>query len=394
MQDERLGLASASGFAADVLCHGRRNLIRSMNAQGVMDIENAAPSEYAERGTRIHKAMEVESDWDLKDAGERDAYLACRNLKLVALRAWYEDNDLDNRGGATEMPREMRLWLHHPDTLAPLLSGQQDAHWVSNDGRDVLCVDFKSGRADHMEDANVNWQLRCAALLTWLEYDRKAERVRVEFIKPEAFAEQLDYADFTRYDLENIERATYHHLWQIAQPDAKLHAGEHCRWCVCKSTCPEALRYATAPIQSLQIVPAENGKITKKYAAQLVSIAPIESVREVFGKRAVIGYVLDAVAARLRALPPEEKYRLALKMNLGRSGDYIRDTKAAFDALLASGLFEEADLWRCVKLSKTELAALYQRIRNCRDSEADVWYENAMDQYIERKRGDEILAEV
>jgi hypothetical protein len=314
-------------------------------------------------------------------------------LKKIAFQAWYEDNNLYPIGGATEMPREQRLWLHHPETLAPLLSGQQDAHFQSNDGRHLLCLDWKTGRADHMEDALENWQLRIAALLTWLEYDRKADRVRVEFIKPEVYGNQLDYADFTRFDLEQIERATYHHLWQMRQPDAPLHAGEHCRFCVCKAQCPEALKTATAPIQSLQVVPASNGKLTKKSVAELVNVAPIESVREVFGKRAIIGYVLDAVAARLKALPPEEKYRLELKMNLGRSADVIKDTRAAFVTLVTSGLFEEADLWRCLKLSKTELTTLYQRMRNCRDSEAEVWYENAMDEFIERKRGDEILAE-
>lgn len=393
MLDERLGLESASSFATSVHCHGRRNLIQSMLANNVIDLENATPSVYAERGTRIHKAMETESDFFLQDAGERDAYIACRNLKLAAVRSWYEDNDLDNTGGAEEMPREQRLWLHHPETLAPLLSGQQDAHYRSKNGRHLLCLDFKSGNADHMEDAIENWQLRIAALLTWIEYDRTAEKVRVEFIKPEAYGSPLDYADFTRFDLEQIERSTYHHLWQMMQPDAPLRAGAHCRWCPAKSYCPEALKSATAPIQSLQIVPAANGKITKKYAAELVNIAPVEAVREVFSKRAMIGYVLDAVAARLKALSPEEKYRLALKMNLGRSGDYIRDTKAAFTALLESNLFMEDDLWKCLKLNKTELIALYQRMRNCRDSEAEVWYENAMDEFIERKRGDEILAE-
>ena len=388
MTDERLNLPSASSFAADVLCHGRRNLIRSMFAQGVPDLDNETPSIYAARGTRIHRALELDQAFELAE-DEAEAYRVAVKIKATCIDIWCEDNGIES---FTEMPRESRFWLNHRDTLAPMLSGQLDAHWVSEDQRHICIIDFKTGRADYMEQASLNWQLRCAALLTWIEYGRKAERIRVALVKPETQGEPLDYCDFTRFDLEQIEAATNLILWQTQQPDAPRTAGEHCKYCAAKAVCHEALRMALTPVNTLQIVPSSNGKLTKKYVAQLVETAPIESVREVFGKRGIVKFVMEAVVGRLAALPEEEKYRLGLKMQLGRSTDYIRDTKAAFDVLLAWG-FPESEIWSCLSFSKSEIVEMVKRFRNCRDSEGDVFYEVTLDDFIERGRGNEILAE-
>lgn len=388
-KDERLGLPSASSFYADVLCPGRQNLIHSLSASWTEGAGESDQSEFALRGTRIHKALETDQTFELAP-DELAAYNNAFALKLEVVFQWQQSTgDLNP---AVEMGREARFWLHNPHTLAPMLSGQLDAHWITADKRHMLAIDYKSGWAKQVTSASLNWQLRCQALLAWIEYDRKPERIRAALVKPEAFGDGIDQCDFTVFDLQQIEAATYRHLWSSQQPDAPLHAGEHCRYCPARAECPAALSLALTPIRALQIAPEANGKITKKIAAQLVQAAPIEAVREVFGKRTAVKYVMEAVGARLKALPEGEKYRLKLKMNLGRSTDYIRDTKAAYDAMAEAG-FSEDDIWKCLSLSKTEVIELFQRMTNARDSAAEAWYENQFDEFIERGRGDDILAE-
>jgi hypothetical protein len=209
----------------------------------------------------------------------------------------------------------------------------------------------------------------------------------------EAFGNQLECCDYSIFDLQQIERKVYEVLWESQQIDAPLSAGDWCRFCPAKSYCPAALKLALTPVNTLQIVPVENGKLTKKYVAQLVETAPIEAVREVFGKRGIVKLVMEAVVGRLAGLPEEEKYRLGLKMSPGRSTDYVRDTKAAFDVLLAWG-FPEEEIWSCLSFSKTEIVDMVKRFRNCRDSEGNVFYEITLGDFIERGRGNETLAEV
>ena len=60
--------------------------------------------------------------------------------------------------------------------------------------------------------------------------------------------------------------------------------------------------------------------------------------------------------------------------------------------LIGAGCPEEA-LWRCLGFDKAPLLELIQAMMNCRESEAEVWYENQLDAFIGRGRGEPILAE-
>jgi hypothetical protein len=140
-------------------------------------------------------------------------------------------------------------------------------------------------------------------------------------------------------------------------------------------------------------VPQANGKITKKHAGDLVAVAPIEAVREVFGKRKVIGYVLEAVTGRLVALPPEEKNRLGLKMMPGKKMDYIRDVKGAFAELSAFGVPED-ELWNCLSFNKTDLLTAIRAMTICSEAQTEQIYETKLDPFIERGTAKESLAEV
>lgn len=360
-----------------------------MSAQDIPDTDNETPSEFAARGTRIHKALELDSSFELSP-DEQAAYASALKIKWDVVTQWQDDNGIVNY---TEGEREARFWLNNPSDLSPMLSGQLDAHWLSEakNANHILVIDFKSGYAKHVTAASKSWQLRCQALLAWKEYGERSQRIRVAFVKPEAWSE-LDYCDFTVFDLQQIEQAVNLHLWHTQQPDAPRSAGEHCKWCPARANCPEALAWSVAPIQSLKVVSQSNGGITKKGAAELVALAPVEAVREVFGKRTTIKYIMEAVRARLASLPLDEKYRLALKLQLGRKTDYIKDVQGAYFALITGG-FPEESLWQCLSFDKAALMDLIQSMKNCRESEAVAFFENQLDEFIERGMGSEILAE-
>lgn len=388
MSEERLGLPSASSFSADVLCLGRRNLIRTLAAQGVPDHDSESPSEAASRGTRIHRALETDQTFELTD-DELAAYNGAVRTKMDVVRRWQEDFAV---AGFNELPREARIWLHHPESLAPMMSGQLDAHWLSDDGKHICIADYKSGQAVGVEGASVAWQLRAQALLAWTEYGKTAQRIRVAFIKPEA-REELDWCDFTVWDLQNIEKYVHHVLWQTQQPDAPLRAGDHCQYCPARGSCPAALRYAMTPIPSLQVAPASNGKISKKIAADMVEAAPIEAVREVYGKRTAIEYIMAAVKARLAALPEEERQRLGLVLRPGRSTDFVLDVRGAVEALEAAGFPSDA-IWGTLALGKGDAVKMVQQFKGCSEADAEKFFDSTLDPFIQRGRGSPILAEV
>lgn len=383
-EDPRLGLPSASSFSRDVACPGNRNLIRAMRASGEIKGEESSGSELAERGTRIHKSRETGNTFELQ-ADELTAYNDGLKIEQQATRDWQLEFGLQN---VTEGERELRLWLHHPLNMKPMLSGQLDVHFLAGNDRAIV-HDWKTSSGKSAGDAEDSWQLRIQALLLWKEIPELTD-IRAGFIKPEAFGKRVDYVDFNLFDLQNIERAAHYTLWQTQQPDAPVRAGDHCKYCPAKAVCEAAAKEAVSPLQEL--APPAPDKITEKTAKELVRLIPIETVRTVWGKRTAIKNIMEALHARLYDLPQEELYRLDLKKTLGRSADKVRDVKLAFDALVEAGLPADT-LWKCLSLSKTAVVEAFQHELNYRESMAEAVYENVLDDFIERRQGDDILKE-
>ena len=207
-EDPRLGKPSASSFSRDVACPGNRNLIRAMYASGEINGEESAGNELAERGTRIHKSRETGNTFELQ-ADELTAYNDGLKIEQQATRDWQLEFGLQN---VTEGERELRLWLHHPLNLKPMLSGQLDVHFLAGNDRAIV-HDWKTSSGKSAGDAEDSWQLRIQALLLWKELPELTD-IRAGFIKPEAFGKRVDYVDFNLFDLQNIERAAHYTLWQ------------------------------------------------------------------------------------------------------------------------------------------------------------------------------------
>lgn len=386
MNDERLGLPSASSFERDALCPGNRNLIRAMFDAANPEDFTEESSEFAIRGRRIHKAREMSNTFELEDETELKAYQTGLTLENSLLQSWLAEYGITDY---EEGPREQRLWLNHPDTMAPMLSGQLDVNYLARPTGHALVVDWKSGLGKACGPANTSWQLRIQALLLSKEHSG-LKTIRAAFVKPETWGDQLDYVTFTAFDLENIERYVHFILWQTQQKDAPLRAGEHCKWCPAKAVCEAAVREAMVP--TLVVPQPTPEKITPTVATDLVRLAPLEVIREVWGKRTAVKNIMDAIAARLRALPKEEQYRLWLKLMPGKPINRVTDMKAVFIAFRRAG-YPANEIWQALRLNKEDAVTMIQRNINCRDAEAEATFNLIAGDYIETTRGEPILGE-
>lgn len=375
MSDPRRGLPSASSFETDVLCNGRQNLIRAMPPQ---PIEEEKSDDVAARGTRIHEARATGSTLNLRDDSELEAYKKGCKLEWSVINQWKEDNRIESHD---EGVSEERYWFHHPFDLSPLLSGQLDVYYLAK--TNALICDWKTSTAMYVKPANASWQTRIYALLLWQEFPQ-LRKIRVAFIKPEAFGQQVDYADFTLFDLQNIEREVLRVLWLAQQPDAPLNAGAHCRYCPARGVCEEAARYA--------MLPAVIRRPSLKETLELISLMPTEAALQIWQRKGEITKILEAITARLASQPPEELERLGLKLTEGKKADLVRDVHAAFTAMKEAG-FDEAQIFTALDFNKERLLKVIQNQLGCRERSAEVYYENQFDEFIERKRQKPSLVE-
>lgn len=375
LDDPRSGLPSASSFAIDVACPGRQNLLRELPPpNGSIEQE---PSEYAARGTRIHKARATGSTFELSE-DEVAAYDEGCRLERSVLTDWATENQIQ------PIPDAMipgRLWLYHPETGDKLLSGELDVLYIA--AQNALINDWKTGSAYYVTRAGKSWQLRIYALLAWKEWPQLT-RIRVAFIKPEAFGQRTNEAEFSEYDLRNIERATYHVLWKSQQPDAPRVAGTHCVYCPAKAICEEAAQYA--------MLPAIVRRSTEDETLDLIRAMSTDALAAVWKRRNEVEKIFDAIDERLRSLPPEELDRLNLKLTAGKKMDSITDIIGAFNALRASD-FSSEQILNAMEFNKGKIIGLIQQKLYCREAEAKALYENALDPFITRSRAKPSIVE-
>lgn len=370
-EDPRLHLPSASSFHLDVACNGRQNLLRKMREdKKPFAKDDEEFTEYQARGQRIHHARRTTMTIDLS-AEELDAF-----HKLCA----YENRLFEDwTVGFEEKPEAVnsdRLWLNDASTLEPILSGEVDVIYLA--GYRGLIPDFKTGAAYYVGAARSSWQLRIYALLAWKEWPQLTN-IRVAFVKPEAFGPKLDYADLTVPQLETIDRAVLDTIWKTKQPDAQLHAGPHCRWCPARAVCEEAARYSMLPVA----LTSDGEALSKEYIQDIVRLMPIESAAAVWRKRGEITAIMDAVTARLKALPAAELDKVGLALKDGRKNDFVLDKVGAFNALRALG-YSSSDILACVKYGKGEVVKMIQKEKNISKAKAEELYEADLGKFIKR----------
>lgn len=220
MDTERQNLPSASAVSRLAACPGSKKLCANAPA---------LPSDPdAERGTRIHKALET-GDPSQLEFQEQVTYADCIAQELEAMgQMWPGPHD----GPAPKDYREERLWLTTPN-FEEYFSAKLDVFYVWQN--EALIIDFKSMWGDHDRPA-LNEQLRAQVVCLWNRYRKTVTRIRVVLAQPNRKA--MAPADYNLDDIHKADVWLHGILAEANMPDAPLKTGPHCRYCAARTICP------------------------------------------------------------------------------------------------------------------------------------------------------------
>lgn len=365
----RLDKPSASSFNITALCPGSEGLIRSVQDQ----LPAEEPDEVAERGTRIHRAWETDNTDDLDEA-DLEIYKAGVKYKEQAVAEWCQAHEISE---FKEGPRELRLWLHDPETMEPLSSGMMDWHFIA--GKHLLVGDFKSLWCPNLTPAFQNWQIRTLVVLASREYD--VETIRGVLVKPSVRFKKIDAVDYSKSDIEHSEKDILHSLWRAKQPDAPRYAGPHCSWCKGKPFCPEAASYSMLP----SVIAGSELELSPVGPVALVERLDPKDLALLWDRSSVIVKILDAVKVRLKMFSDEELSRLGLQKKEGRKLDPIVATKALYDFLLNNEKVSESELWEALSFSKGDLKKALMRDKGWKGEQTANYLTKMLEPFIEPK---------
>lgn len=371
MNDEpRLGLPSASVFEILAECNGQQQLLKSLPPETIAeqkDIEDPL----RDRGLRIHKARETGNTLELT-LEETELYQSGLRYETRLLEKWKETFVIEK---IQEGPRELRLWLHEPGNLDPICSGQLDVHFIS--GNRAHIIDWKTGFLSHLVGAPGNWQLRLQAVLLKWEYPQLTD-IRVAFAKPMYEKSELDFADYSEMDLKYSHDAIIYLLWMSTQLDAPRRAGVHCRWCPCKTHCPEAFAYA--------LLPSAYAKLEKKKIEPKDEVTPQDLYR-LWEAGSAIRSILDAVVDRLKTWTDEELATIGIARGKPTPVLEWTDVKGAFEFLLNEKSWNEEGLWKCLSFVLGNLEQQIQREMSVGESEANEKVKKLLENFYTVKEG-------
>ena len=260
IEDERNGLPSASHTESLLLCPARWRMEKMVGVQ-------EERSEIADRGTRIHSAIETGKGDDLSAEDFAEARLIVSN-ETEAITAWCLQIGADD---VERTIREQRMWMMIDGKKA--FSGKPDAvHIVGKHG---LVVDYKTG-FKRVTDASENPQIAALAVLAAQEYGLETVRGIIIHSKFGVTAADFEIADITHWT------HTLRMMLRNAQDESlEPVAGEkQCAYCRAFAMCPAArknvadvFKGSLAPVVSareLEVFP-----MVEKYIAERRRVAKL-----------------------------------------------------------------------------------------------------------------------
>lgn len=380
MSDPRKGLTSASSFADDKACLGRRQLINSLPPEFLKPAKDESEAEF---GTLVHKALET-GDFSKLEGDAYDTYAAVMTGEEQLLNEWALNNQIEV---ITKHGREERFWIKYNGKDAA--SAQLDRYWFGENGH-ALIVDVKSLFAPHLPRAEESWQLKVQAVALWATHG--GGKIRVAYNCPNKFGRKLDWHDFTPEDLRKFTAEIYFACYMMSLPDAPRVPGEACRYCPARGVCPEAASYSMLP----SVVAGVASDLTKQQIRNKVAtLTPADWVF-LWKRSAMVKNILESAASCLRAMPESELNNLGLKFGKGRTTSSVPNekTKEACERLSMLGLTDD-DLWQCMSLDKTAAIELVQKRQNLSNKEkAQDMLETELAGLIEEKTGEPTLREI
>jgi hypothetical protein len=373
---EREDMPSASKLSQVIACPGCINLSNSIPDKPV---EKEEEDDLTKSGIRIHAALDTGNTLELSEEEERLYKLAVKYTKQ-AIDEWIKDSPLlVTEESVLETINEQRIWLFDDD-LNRVASGQLDRLVIQKNASRCVVVDFKTGFTPNLEPAERNSQMRLCAVLTYREYD--VNSVRCVLIKPRSKNNPIDRVDYTRSDLEFSYRHIISQLWLSRQPDAPRRAGNHCHYCPAKSECPEAAAYTMLPSVIARRASGSMPMESKEDAKLMVdTLAPADLLR-IWEVSKPTAWIIDAVTARLKAMPESELSEIGLMLGKGRALDPITNVEGAINYLAAMGC-SRLDVMATLSMSKEKVAALAKREKNLTsDKAASQWVAKSLAPFI------------
>jgi len=363
---ERAGKPSASDVAF-WNCDGKQQLLAKIGPPPETTNEDAL------RGTKLHKAFESDSTLELTE-DELDTYENGVAFTAQIIEQWKADFGLEQ---VDEGERECRLWLHDPNDLSPLASGQLDRFYLS--GNHACVIDFKTGFTPNLVPSPRSTQLKLQAVLVRKEFPQ-ITNVRVAFCKPLSKAGAADWCDYNLSDLEMSEQLIRFQVWKSQQPDAPRTPGSHCWWCPCKPHCPEAGAYSLLPG-----VIAQKASVGSTDPKDMVLALTHADLLKIWTASGTVKKILEAVNERLKGLSKAELSELGLELPAeGKRRDEITNVKAAFSFLAATENWPEEELWKALTLNKGAVAEVAQRLNGLDAKHAVKWTEEILGPWIDR----------
>lgn len=266
---------------------------RWMQCPGAIEAERGLPGEtsiHAEEGTAAHALAELAFTRNRPVATwlGQEVEGVMVDAEMVAHVETYVEMLTDFAEGAEIVEVEARLDLAPLRPPAPM-AGTSD-FWAWYPAMGLLRVaDLKYGKGVVVE-AEGNPQLRYYALMAWVALGKiaraKADAVReveVVICQPRAFhpdgpirAHRFPIAELRVFGRDLLLAAN-----RVFQPNPPRVAGEHCRWCKAKATCPafrgKALAVAQTDFEGVLAgdLPPDPGTLTPAQLGAIMSNAEI-----------------------------------------------------------------------------------------------------------------------
>ncbi len=321
MSDERQGKPSASAISRLAACPGSKKLCANAPA---------LPSDPdAERGTRIHRALEHRNSVALS-VDENSVYVDCLDLEHNAVCAMWPELK-----GALPRFAEERLWLTTPN-FEEYFSAKLDVFYVWQN--EALIIDFKSMWGDHDRPA-LNEQLRAQVVCLWNRYRKTVTRIRVVLAQPNRKA--MAPADYNLDDIHKADSWLHGILAETNMPEAPLKTGPHCRYCAARTICP-ALGQA---VESL----------VEKHRWEVAS--PQERAARIPLLQLGIKMATEELKAYKEALRTDPNFVDGYWIKPGRVDKPVTDIVELYKRTVGGGLITPEQFMACCSVTKGKLEA-------------------------------------
>ena len=297
-QDERLGLASASGMPRIFNCPGSFR----KEAEAGEEIPSAESQEGSEIAAALEQMNTESLDEDQKTIADHLLVMESR-----AVEKWKLELGVT---GKIVYRREERLWIKRRSTGEPMASAKPDFFVIA--GENAIVINHKTGYLP-VPHASVSPQVRCEALAIWHEFPQ-VKRVRGALARYR-FREDFSATDYNLSDLQFAEHELSLHLWRAGQDGAVVQAGEHCRYCRAKGTCKAAAAWSLLPSVEVGTLAAQKlgVPINLEHCLAAVDSLTLQQMAFMHGNSGVISKILEAIKVKLKGMPDDTLQSIGLR---------------------------------------------------------------------------------